>query len=212
MMLNEERIEGRLDPRRLPLDGLDVSSATRDGEAQQRGRDAYEPPRSPEDDHALWLALKIGAAMFLANLIATNLGFMTPTWSIILAAYLAMEPPVSSAKTAFGKVIAMAVGLCLGIVGAYLNDGMTSLPSVTFGVVGLVAGFLATRSANYLFAAVVATIITFTAQGGNQPIIEEAVAAACMIAIGCLTGPSVVWVVERLRAWRQGSSLRNTAT
>ena len=176
-----------------------MTNATEEGLAGT----GYVPPETPEQDSPLWLGLKIAAAMFLADLIASTIGFEAPTWSIIVAAYLSTQPPLSSVGGAKEKLMAMVVGLALGTLFAWLHQFVPAQGvALTFGVIGFVAGALAVRSSNYVFAGVVATIVTFTAQTGEEPVLTEAVRAGCMIAIGCAVGPAVVWAVERLRAWR----------
>lgn len=163
----------------------------------------YVPPRSPEDDHPLWLALKVGLSMFLADLIASTIGFQAPTWSIILAAYLSTQPPQSSAGAAGRKLLAMVGGVALGVGSGYVHQFVPNQGvALTFAGLGLIAGVLATRSADYVFAAVVATVITFVAQTGEETVLVEGLRAAAMIVIGCLVAPAVVWSVERVRAWR----------
>ena len=162
----------------------------------------YEPPEGPVDDHPLWLGTKIAIAMFLADLIlSTGLKLESPTWGILVGAFLATEPPQNSGGAALKKIGAALIGAVLGIAGAYANQFVPGGASaVTFAVIGLVAGALASRSADLLFAAVVATVITFVGQTGNETVVGEAIMAAIMIGVGAIVGPLVVWTVERLRA------------
>ena len=162
---------------------------------------AYRSPRSPADDHPLALALKIGLAMLLADAIARGLGFESPTWSVLTAAFLATSPPIESARAAVKKVIAMAVGLTLGVLGAFAAKAMSGVPSIHFALVGAVTGLLGSRSPDYLFAAVVGTVVTFVGSGGSDPTIEVVTKTTCMILIGCLVGPAIVFAVERARRW-----------
>ena len=171
--------------------------AARDHAEREDG--AYSPPRSPEDDTALVLGLKVGIAMLLADMIARGIGFPSPTWSVLTAAFLATSPPIASANAAVKKIVAMLVGITLGVAGAYAAQAMSAVPSLHFLVVGLVAGFLGSRSADYLFAAVVGTVVTFVGSGGGDPTAEVATRTVCMILIGCAVGPVVVWAVERVR-------------
>ena len=181
-----------------------VSTASNDPNADG----GYEPPQNPTDDHPGWLATKIAVAAFLADFIASTLiGFPSPTWSIILATYLACQPPESGAASAGRKLLAMMVGVVLGVAGAWANQFVPNGASAaTFLVIGIVGGTLAARSADYVFAAVVATVITFSAQSGEELVIVEALQAAIMIVVGCIVGPTVVFLVERFRAWRHGRS------
>ncbi len=165
----------------------------------------YRPPQSPAEDNAVALGLKISLAMLIADLVARRLfGFEAPTWSVVTAAYLATNPPIGSAGSALRKVAAMVVGLGLGAAGAYLGQAMSGLPSVHFFFVGLVGGWLATRSADYVFAAVVGAIVTFIGLNGNDPIHETLASTALMIVIGCTVGPATVYAIERARAWLHG--------
>lgn len=163
----------------------------------------YHPPAQPEEDHPLWLALKIGLSMFLADLICSLIGFAAPTFAIITAAFLSVQPPQQSVGSAARKLVAVLVGASLGVAAAY---GHSFLPAngiaATFAVIGLVGALLANRSSDYLFAVVVATVITFSAQSGEETVLVEALQGAATILIGCVVAPSVVWGVERLRAWR----------
>ena len=96
-----------------------VSTASNDPNADG----GYEPPQNPTDDHPGWLATKIAVAAFLADFIASTLiGFPSPTWSIILATYLACQPPESGAASAGRKLLAMMVGVVLGVAGAWANQ------------------------------------------------------------------------------------------
>ena len=165
------------------------------------GDTGYSAPTSPEEDHPLWLGGKIAAAMFLADAICSVIGFESPTWSILVAAFLATQPPQQAQSNALKRVVATGLGLVLGVVGAWANQFVpTGAAAVTFVGIGLVCGWVATRDAAYLFTVVVATVITFTAQTGNETVLVEALRAALMIGIGCIVGPTVVWAVESLRA------------
>lgn len=177
----------------------ETNRAGRDGQ----DLDAYEPPPSPDEDHPLWLGAKVAVAMFLTDfLLSTLIGFDAPTFGIIVAAFLATQPPQSSIGSALRKFAGALVGAGLGIAGAYANQFVpTNGAAVTFAVIGLVAGILATRSADLVFAVVLATVITFGGQTGNETVLVEGVQAALMILAGCVIGPAVVWAVEKLRAW-----------
>ena len=169
----------------------------------------YQAPQSPDQDTWLALGLKVGIAMILADMIARGVGFASPTWSVLTAAFLATSPPIASAKAALKKMIAMAVGIGLGVAGAYAAQAMSGVPSLHFLLVGAVAGILGSRSPDYLFAAVVGTVVTFVGSGGGDPTAEVATRTVCMILIGCAVGPAVVFAVERLRrvAYRRGWEL-----
>ena len=169
--------------------------------AEERG---YTPPQKPEDDHFLSLGLKVAIAMLIADFVARRAGFDAPTWSVLTAAFLATSPPIASAKAAGKKLVALAVGIALGAAGAYAAQLLESVPSVHFAIIGLVAGFLGSRSADYLFAAVVGTVITFIGSGGGDPLIEVVTQTTAMVLIGCAVGPAVVWVIERVK--RAGAS------
>ena len=173
------------------------SDASDDGESR-----GYEPPQSPGEDHWAWLGLKVALAMLIANFAATRLGFDAPTWSVLTAAFLASNPPIASGKAALKKVVALAVGIALGVAGAYLANAMPGPPLFHIALVGFVAGALGSRSPDYLFAAVVGTVVTFVGSGGGDPMWEVATKTVCMVLIGCVVGPSVVWAVEKVRAWR----------
>ena len=164
-----------------------------------RERADYDPPQSPDEDHWLWLGLKVASAMMLANFVALRLGFEAPTWSVLTAAFLATSPPIASGKAAAKKLVALAVGIVLGVAGALMADAMSGIATLHIGVVGLVAGMLGSRSPDYLFAAVVGTVVTFVGSGGGDPTMEVATRTVCMVLIGCAIGPAVVWVIERVR-------------
>ena len=141
----------------------------------------------------------MGLAMLIADAVARASGFEQPTWSVLTAAFLATSPPIGSIKAALRKLVALAVGIALGAAGAYAATLMSGVPSLHFALVGLVAGFLGSRSPDYLFAAVVGTVITFVGSGGGDPLPEVVTTTACMVLIGCVVGPAVVWFVERVR-------------
>ena len=168
-------------------------------ESKHVGKNGYEPPKSPDEDHWLWLGLKVAFAMLIANFIAIRLGFEAPTWSVLTAAFLATSPPIASGKAALKKLVALAVGIVLGVAGALAADSLSGAPMLHIGLVGLVAGVLGSRSPDYLFAAVVGTVVTFVGSGGDDPTMEVAVRTVCMVLIGCAVGPAVVWVIERVR-------------
>jgi len=159
----------------------------------------YHPPESAEDDHWLSLGVKVATAMFLADLVSRASGFDEPTWAVISAAYIATSPPFASLQAVIKKIVALAVGIALGFAGAYLATLLTGIPSLHFLLVGLITGALATRSADYLFAAVVATIVTFAGAGGGDPLPEVLVTTSCQVLIGCAVAPVVVWCVERVK-------------
>lgn len=185
----------------MPKDTSHADDADRRSGPDQTA--AYEPPESPVDDHPLWLGAKIATAMFLADiLLSTVVGFQSPTWGILVAAFLATEPPQSSHSAALKKFAAAALGAVLGVAGAYANQFVPGNgAALTFAVIGLIGGILASRSADLIFAVVVGTVITFVGQTGNETVFVEAMQAALMILAGCVIGPSVVWAVEKLRAW-----------
>ena len=168
-------------------------------EDDHRDRTDYEPPQSPDEDMWYWLGLKVACAMMLANFVALRLGFEAPTWSVLTAAFLATSPPIASGKAAVKKLVALAVGIVLGVAGALMADAMSGVATLHIGLVGLVAGVLGSRSPDYLFAAVVGTVVTFVGSGGDDPTLEVAVRTVCMVLIGCAIGPAVVWVIERVR-------------
>ena len=173
--------------------------------------EGYHPPESPEQDHFLSLGLKVALAMLVADFVARRLGFEAPTWSVLTAAFLATAPPVASAKAAGLKLVALAVGVALGTAGAFAASWLESVPSIHFAIVGFVAGALGSRSADYLFAAVVGTVITFIGSGGEDPLGEVVVRTTAMILIGCAVGPVVVWVVERVKRAGFKNSARRAA-
>ena len=187
-------VRTRLHTRRSPKELNRASDA-------DAGSDGYQPPQSPEDDHPLVLGLKVAFAMLIADFVARSLGFSQPTWTVLTAAFLATSPPVASAKAAGRKLVALGVGIVLGLVGAYAAGWLSAVPSLHFALVGFVAGWLGTRSADYLFAAVVGTVVTFVGSGGGDPTIEVATQTVCMVLIGCAIGPAVVWAIERVRRW-----------
>ena len=169
----------------------------------------YKPPQTPEQDHFLSLGLKMAIAMLIADFVARRAGFESPTWAVLTAAFLATSPPVASAKAALKKLVALAVGVMLGAAGAYAAQLLESVPSIHFAIIGLIAGFLGSRSADYLFAAVVGTVITFVGSGGGDPLPEVIAQTTALVLIGCAIGPAVVWVVERVkRAGHQSGSER----
>lgn len=177
----------------------------RDGIARSRDEAGYTSPQSPDEDHPLALGLKIGLAMWVADLVARTLGFDAPTWSVLTAAFLATSPPIASAKAALRKLVALAAGLALGVAGAFAAKAMSGVPSIHFAIIGLATGWLGSRSPDYLFAAVVATVVTFVGSGGGDPTVEVATRTVCMVLIGCVIGPAVVFAVERARRkWHDG--------
>ena len=200
----------RLRPSQRALPGVrgaaertDRLVAMRD-EIERRERDdaSYRPPQSPDRDAAWSLGLKMALAMLAADAVARGLGFESPTWSVLTAAFLATSPPIASARAALNKLVAMVVGIGLGVAGAWAAMALEGIPSLHFAIVGLVAGFLGSRSPDYLFAAVVGTVITFVGSGGGDPLAEVVTQTACMIVIGCLIGPAAALAVERFRRWR----------
>ena len=187
-----------------PIDSPDA--APRDAVDPDEHRDQdYEPPTSPDEDHPLSLVIKVAVAMVLAQWLATRAGFESPTWSVLSAAFLATSPPVASAAAAGRKVLATLVGVALGAAGAYAAQAMEGAVLVHVGLVGVVVGLLGNRSPDYLFAAIVAMVVTFTGVGGDDPLAEVVVGTTCMILIGCAVGPPVVFVVERVKRalWRR---------
>ena len=172
--------------------------------ASDAGDGDYRSPESPEDDHWLALGIKVAGAMLFGDLVARLCGFDSPTWSVITAALLATSPPFASARAALKRLFALAVGVALGAGGAYAAQLLSGVPSLHFVLVGLIVGALGTRSEEYLFAAVVGTVITFVGSAGGDPLPEVVTTTACMVLIGCVVGPSVVWCVERARrAWAE---------
>ena len=176
--------------------------AMRDEDERRDGGAEYQPPESPDQDSALSLGLKMALAMLVADAVARGLGFDSPTWSVLTAAFLATSPPIASIHAAIKKLVAMAVGIALGAAGAWAAMAMSGIPSFHFAIVGLVGGFLGSRSPDYLFAAVVGTVITFVGSGGGDPLPEVVTQTACMIVIGCVIGPAAAWAVERVKRWR----------
>ena len=158
---------------------------------------ADDAPETPEENTWLSLGVKMALAMFLADLVARLLGFENPTWAVISAAFLATGAPIGSFASAARRLGALAVGLALGTTGALLGDAFSGVPSLHFALLGLVAGAIGSRSSDYLFAAVVGTVVTFA--GGDDPLPEVIATTACMVAIGCAVGPAVVWGVERAK-------------
>ena len=186
-------------------------SRSREDEASDREQTGgYKPPESPDEDHFVWLGLKVALAMLIANIVALRLGFDSPTWSVLTAAFLATSPPIASGKAAMKKIIALGVGIALGVAGALMADTMSSIAMLHIGLVGLVAGMLGSRSPDYLFAAVVGTVVTFVGSGGSDPTMEVAVRTVCMVLIGCAIGPMVVWVIERIRRQLHKSGIIGT--
>ena len=171
-----------------------------DGDASPAGERGYEPPSSPDEDSAFWLGLKVALAASIANFIAIRSGFDAPTWSVLTASFLATNPPIASGRAALRKMVALAVGIALGLAGAFMASAMSGLPMLHIALVGLVAGALGSRSPDYLFAAVVGTVVTFVGSGGGNPPVEVAARTVVMVLIGCAVGPAVVWTVEKLRA------------
>ena len=174
-----------------------------DGASDEDG--GYRPPEKPEDETWYWLGAKVALSMVTADFVARSAGFDSPTWSVLTAAFLATSPPIASAKAAARKLVALAVGIALGAGGAYLAELLSGVPSLHFALVGLVAGILGSRSSDFLFAAVVGTVVTFVGSGGGDPLPEVVTTTSCMVIIGCLIGPAVVWCVERVKRllWRR---------
>lgn len=201
----------RLRPSRRPLPGTRgeaertdrLVKAQSDEERHDGADDAhYHPPQSPDEDGALWLGLKVALAMLVADAVARSLGFEERTWSVLTAAFLATSPPVAGVNAAFKKLVALAIGITLGALGAWSAIQMSGVTPLHFGAVGLVAGVLGSRSPDYLFAAVVGTVVTFVGSGGGGPLPEIVTATACTVIIGCLIGPMAAWAVERVKRWR----------
>ena len=176
-----------------------MREGTGDAQLGAKGSERYHPPESAEDDHWLSLGVKVAVAMYLADTLSRAGGFDEPTWAVISAAYIATSPPFASLEAVLRKIVALAVGIALGFAGAYTATLLSGIPSLHFVLVGLITGALATRSADYLFAAVVATIVTFAGAGGGDPLPEVLVTTACLVLIGCAVGPVVVWCVERIK-------------
>jgi uncharacterized membrane protein YccC len=167
----------------------------------------YDPPASAEENPWYVLSLKVGLATMLGYLVARACGFEDPTWSVLAAAFLATSSPIASVGSALRKSLALLVGAALGAFGAISAAWLSGVPALHIALVGLTAGLLASRSSDYLFAAVVGTVVTFAASGGGDPIAEVVVTTICMVLIGCVVGPAVVWCVERVRkAWTERSA------
>ena len=188
-----ERAKAILFPDPHDAEGADGASEDRSGDG------GYRPPATPGEDHPVPLALKVGLSMSLAHWLALALGFHTTTWSVLAAAYLATSPPFATPVAAAKKLVAAAIGIALGVAGAFAAEALRDLVVLHMGLVGAVAGVLATRSPDYLFAAVVGTIVTFAGSAGGDPLAEVAVRTASLILIGCAVGPAVVFAVERVR-------------
>ena len=181
-------------------DRLDATSGPVSGRGgNPDADDGYSPPQAPEDDTWYWLGAKVAVSMLLADLVARSGGFDSPTWSVLTAAFLATSPPVASAKAAGKKLVALAVGVALGAAGAWSAELLSGVPALHFALIGMIAGILGSRSADYLFAAVVGTVVTFVGSGGGDPLPEVVTTTTCMVLIGCIVGPAVVWCMERIR-------------
>ena len=177
-------------------------AAREEDEGPERTDARYQPPQAPDEDSALSLGIKVALAMLVADAVARGFGFESPTWSVLTAAFLATSPPIASLHAAFKKVVALMVGIALGALGAWSAIQMAGVTPLHFAMVGLVAGFLGSRSPDYLFAAVVGTVVTFVGSGGGDPLPEVVTATTCMVLIGCVIGPVAAWLVERFKRWR----------
>ena len=211
MPTNARPLPASFRDRFAPGDGR--ADGIRDGTSRGASDDAdesdddegYRPPEKPEDESWYWLGAKVALSMLVADSVARSAGFDSPTWSVLTAAFLATSPPIASAKAAGRKLVALAVGIALGAAGAWSADLLSGVPSLHFAIVGLVAGVLGSRSSDFLFAAVVGTVVTFVGSGGGDPLPEVVTTTACMVMIGCTIGPAVVWLVERVKRflWRR---------
>lgn len=161
-------------------------------------------PDGPEDDRAPWLAAKLGIAMALAYVAARLVGFEAPTWSVISAGFVAVEPPKGALKTAAQRVLAMGFGVALGIAAAYASEPLgTAGRTAVIAALGGAVALLVTRSSGLMFALVIAAVVAFAAPPAEETIPVEALRIAAMSLIGVLAAPPVVWAVEALRArWR----------
>ena len=146
-------------------------------------------------------ALKVGIGVALADAIGRLLGFPTPTLAAITAAFTAGQPPATSRGKALRRALAAMLGVGLG-VGVALARGVGVPPTPAFLAVGLVAGALRPRSADYLYSVVVGIVVANAAATSEQPLAQLAAEKAALVAIGLVVGPIVAHAVDGVRgAW-----------
>ena len=163
--------------------------------------DAGHRPLTAPRDHPAWLmGLRLAIAVGLAGLLARWAGYSAPSWAIITAAYLAVNPPAESLRAALGDLLATAIGIALGLAGAWAWSTGEAVPIWHFMGIAFVAGLLATRNAAFIYTIVVGTVVAFSAGGGGDGAWTTALDSAAQIAIASVTAPAVVWTLEFLRA------------
>ncbi|MBM2574732.1 FUSC family protein [Jannaschia sp. Os4] len=161
-------------------------------------------PDGPEDDHPAWLAMKLGGAMALAYAVARLVGFEEPTWSVISAGFVAVEPPVDALRTARQRIVAMAIGVAIGVAAAYASGHLgIAGRAALMAVVGAAVAFVVNKASGLMFALVIAAVVAFAAPTAEETIPVEALRIAAMSLIGVLAAPLVVWAVEAARAARR---------
>lgn len=154
-----------------------------------------------------WVAgLKVGLGVMLADLAARLLGFPSPSVAAVTAAFTAGQPPATSRGKALRRTLAALLGAGLGALAAALARTFDLPFSLAFLGVGLVAGALRPRSADYLYTAVIGIVVANAVEATNQPIVEVSVEKAVLVVLGALIGPLVAHAVDGVRdAWGRRS-------
>ena len=174
------------------------------GGSIREDRPGPQPHETAEQHAPAWLALKFALACFLVAALAKLAGYSNPTTGIISAAFLVASGPVESLRSAGARMAALAIGVILGIGGAFWALPGEVVPLLFFPLLGAAAGVLATWSRSFIYVTVIGVVVATTGVDAEDGVWATAAEVAVQVAISCFVAPAVVWAAEKAHAtWRE---------
>ena len=171
-----------------------------------------EADEDPTDEPWVLMALKVGLAMAIADLLGRTTGFDDHSVAVIATIFVAGQPPATSIGKGLRRWLAGMGGVAAGALAAYGALRFALSPIWPFLLLGLAAGATRTLSIDYLYAAVIGAVAVFAVQagvaGGGSEGRSDLLAITWQIAwqkgvlvtIGFAVGPAVVVAVTH--AWK----------
>ena len=171
-----------------------------DHELSEDTEHGHRPLGAPGDHPAWLMGLRLALAVGASALVARLLGYGTPSWAIITAAYIATNPPAESLRTALSDLAAAVLGILFGLAAAWTFPAGEAVPVWHFVLIAFVGGACATRHPAFVYTVVVGTVVAFSAGEGAETPIEVALDCAALILIAVVLAPGVVWALEWVRS------------
>ncbi|WP_308916014.1 hypothetical protein [Jannaschia sp. LMIT008] len=161
----------------------------------------YRPPEAPEEDAWWVLAAKFAVALTASAGLCRMLGLTGVSTAVIAASFLVASAPVAALRATVLRVLALAMGAALGVVGGVLGQGADGVvPVWYFVVVGGVVGVMASHNATLIYTAAIAAVVAGAGATRTDPLATIVWETSLQLTLGTIVALAVVWLFEGARA------------